>query len=62
MSGHVEPSGRGGMSALKALDEHAELHVLGLIMQQPELYLGEICHELHLTCATVNANVFFDFV
>ena len=45
VSGNVEPSGR-GMSALKKLDEYIELYILGLIMQRPELYLGEICQEL----------------
>ena len=33
-------------SVLKRLDERSELHVVGMLMEWPALFLGEICQEL----------------
>ena len=33
-------------SELRALDEHAELLVIGLILENPTLYLDEIVHKV----------------
>ena len=46
-TGSVEPLGQRKMtSVLKRLDGHSELHVIGMLMERPALFLREIFQEL----------------
>ena len=43
--GHVDPS-KANRRDTRTLDEHQELHVIGLMLQEPSLYLGEVCQQI----------------
>ena len=45
-TGHVDPvlADRRDTRTL-AIDEHQELHVIGLMLHEPSLYLGELCQQ-----------------
>ena len=53
-TGSVEPVRRKARPELRALDEHDELLVIGIIMENPTLYLEEVCKQiLSITNITV---------
>ena len=55
ITGNVDPVLRKSRPYLRALDEHTELMVIGLILQSPSLYLEEICSRVHeLTAVAVS--------
>ena len=33
--------------ATRKFDEHQELYIIGVILQEPSLYLGELCQQIH---------------
>ena len=45
-TGHVDPKTL-DRRATRKLDEHQELHVVGIILQDPSLYLGELSQRLN---------------
>ena len=45
-TGDVEPARRKARPELRALDEHNELLVIGIIMENPTVYLEEICKRI----------------
>ena len=45
-TGNVNPSTR-GESCLRKLSKRKELFVIGLILNNPSMYLGEICYEIN---------------
>lgn len=54
-SGDVESVSRSSRPELRALDEHAELLIIGLILECPTLYLDEVCRKVSdLTSLTVS--------
>ena len=42
-SGSVDPLSLGTRLDCRSLDPHSELYVIGVIMENPSLYLGELC-------------------
>ena len=46
-TGDVTPLGQQkGSSALKKLDDHTELYIIGMVMENPALYLAEVCQNV----------------
>ena len=45
-TGHVDPK-IADRRATRRLDDYQELHILGLILYEPSLYLGELCQQIH---------------
>ena len=46
VSGDVEPKLCGPRRELRKLDDHMELLILGLILDNPSLYLSEVCEKV----------------
>ena len=45
-TGSVDPSRNISRLELRKIDEHIGLYVIGLVMEKPSFYLGEICQEI----------------
>ena len=47
-TGHVDPV-LADRRDTRTLDEHQELHVIGLMLHEPSLYLGQLCQQIQDT-------------
>ena len=48
LTGHVDPV-TAERTDTRTLDEHQELHAIGLMLHEPSLYLGELCQQIQDT-------------
>ena len=48
-SGSIEPTSSKSKSYLRALDEHTELYLVGIVLENPCMYLDELCSEVTST-------------
>ena len=50
-TGEVHPEDRHKRrSDLRRLDERSEIYIVGLVIHNPTMYLGEVCHQIHDVC------------
>jgi len=45
-TGEVEPLPQTARSDSRKLDEHGELYIIGLVMDNPSMYLAEVCQAI----------------
>ena len=54
-TGNVDSAPSKERVELRQLDERAELYIIGLVLKNPKMYLGEMCHEIRkVVCVDVS--------